>query len=85
VMGFFNIGSCELFALGLASNLSPLDLCLLNSQDYRCEPLPPSSNNQLFISLILYIIFNLHFVNFFPNLYYFFLPTIWGFGFFLFF
>jgi hypothetical protein len=38
MMTFFEIGFLELFAW-LALNRNPPDLCLLSSQDYRCEPL----------------------------------------------
>jgi hypothetical protein len=31
--------SCSLFLPGLASNFHPLNLCLLGSWDYKCEPL----------------------------------------------
>jgi hypothetical protein len=31
------------YLLGLALNRGPPDLCLLSSQDYRCEPPEPSS------------------------------------------
>jgi hypothetical protein len=30
----------------LASNLDPPDLCLMNSADYRCEPLVPDNISQ---------------------------------------
>jgi hypothetical protein len=40
MIGFFKIGSQELFAL-VASNHDPPELCLLSSEDYRREPLEP--------------------------------------------
>jgi hypothetical protein len=40
-MIIFKIGSRKLFAQA-GFNLDPPDLCLLSSQDYRCESLVPS-------------------------------------------
>jgi hypothetical protein len=38
VLGIFEIGFVNYFS-GLALNCDPPDLCLLNRQNYMCEPL----------------------------------------------
>jgi hypothetical protein len=50
VMGFFKVGSCELFAQ-LALNHDPPDLCLLSSWDYRYAQSCPASDNSFFLLL----------------------------------
>jgi hypothetical protein len=46
----FSITIC----LGLASNHDPPDLCILNSEDYRYEPLAPGLILFIFIYLFIY-------------------------------
>jgi hypothetical protein len=53
VLGIFEIGSHSPSSPLLASNLNLPDLCLLSSQDYRCESPVPAS----YFCFILFIYF----------------------------
>jgi hypothetical protein len=52
-LGIFEIGSCKLFAPGLALNCDPPDLCLLSSWDYRRDHQCPASDSILMLNCLL--------------------------------